>query len=55
MAGGDRVAPANAAGSSGRRVGGSRWTKAVPVFGAGLIAFVGVGLRDKAVVGVLPK
>ena len=42
-----------AAGFAGRYVGESKWTKIVPVFSAGLIALLGVGLTVKGVLNLL--
>jgi len=42
-----------AAGFAGRYVGESKWTKVVPVFSAGLIALLGVGLTVKGVLNLL--
>jgi len=44
-----------AAGLAGRYVGESKWTRVVPVFSAGLITLVGVGLTAKAVLVLLPS
>jgi len=42
-----------AAGFAGRYVSESKWTKIVPVFSAGLIALLGVGLTVKGVLNLL--